>query len=600
MQFYYALDDPKLAKDADGHYKFHLQKFSGVMDPDKNIGANGYSELAGGYLTFSTTLKVPESVMKRAIENLKEKIQAQYSTYKLWKWQSGLPEPNVSPMPIVDNMTSIHKVTKDLENPAPPTDGDNPDAWMFLVQGEGKGTLNTLGSNAFSAMLGQYPVQMIEASAKSGTSQIVVENVLKFKLWTMVNEIRIRGDWDHIYEHFSANLNGKAWFAEADIEVELNKMIKSGGIEVEVKFDEEFVSADDEETMMKAKEAIVKSFTDLAKTTIFDVKQPDVKAAQAGKPKTGLFRPWGVSFAMKYRRDKINLTLDYHEKIDKKISKESKHSANMDGLFDELKNNPEAVERYFSEVFMEEGFRKVHVVANANANWGDGNGDPGDPIHSMSVQIGYPDSQGQIVWKPTARFTESFSDTELSSNGVPAIWTKNTKDRIYVFDFTRHDNGEASEKILVKRTISFKEKPNVFVDEIQLADLETEDHLVEVRANSASVLKIGPIQPAEFIPSEKFKVKIIVKVDGMQEQRFHFDQDNAETPQFLDFWFANQNEIPKWEYKVEVAVQGKIPILNPTVKWETDWIKREGIGDLIADIPPVPSDKMDQVVNYLS
>ena len=46
------------------------------MDPSKNIGEDGFSELAGGVLTFTAPLAPPDGVVEKAFEKLKEMLPA--------------------------------------------------------------------------------------------------------------------------------------------------------------------------------------------------------------------------------------------------------------------------------------------------------------------------------------------------------------------------------------------------------------------------------------------------------------------------------------------------------------------------------------------
>ncbi len=602
MCFYYALDTPRLARRPNGDYMFGLQKFSGVMDPTKNIGTDGYSELAGGYLTFTTTLKIPEAVMEKGIENLKAKIEQQYSTYDLWKLPPAL-EPNVAPIPIIDNITKIHEVTAragdDSKNEL---NGDNLTAWGWKMQGEGKGSLNPLGNNAFSAMLGQYPVQLIDGGAKSGTSNIVVENNIRFKVWTPVTEIRVTGDWSKVYDHLSTSFQFKSIFTNVDISTEMNKLVTNGAIKVELKFDSEFVDGAKQENYEKGADAIVETFIKLAEKAIFNEAKPDVEAAKADPSNTVLGSyGWfmGSGFSLKQRKDITELSLNYEKKIDYQLIKDSRQSAQMAGLFTELKANPEAYKKYFSEIFLEEGFRKVHVIASANAYWKQPDGRKGDPINKLMLQVGYPDSQGNINWKSAARYKDKPSDTEFSKDAALASWDDSNKDRIYAFDFTRQESlGEDSEKIYIKKIISFDEDPRVVTNQVVIEE-ETEQHVIEVRAETSGKLSVGPVSLDMPIDSEQVEVQVKFWTDGMEEQVYDFNYKNADQPRYWEVWYEKPEDLKGWEYKVEAIVKGK-RFGQKAVRWESDWLSNEGNGPLIAEIPEVPSSLEDKLETYLS
>jgi len=59
MHFYFLPQTNRLARHSEGDFVFGVQRFSGIMDPSKNIGEDGYSELAGGVMNFTATLAPP-------------------------------------------------------------------------------------------------------------------------------------------------------------------------------------------------------------------------------------------------------------------------------------------------------------------------------------------------------------------------------------------------------------------------------------------------------------------------------------------------------------------------------------------------------------
>ena len=607
MVFYYMLDRSRLAEDQDGHYKFHLQKFSGVMDPDSNVDAPGYAEIAGGYLNFTTTLKIPEPVMKKAQKQLTEKLKEQYSSHPLLIWRDELPEPHFRPMPIHEHVTKLHPVTKQgaagTENESGEdasessgNAGQSIPPWGWDVEGTGDGSLNPVGTNAYSVMLGQFPVQMIEGSAESGESNLTIENHLTYAAWSPVAEISVEGEWEAIYNHLSTQFKGDALIAMADIQAEMNSMEKNGTITVNVKYNEAFVSDEQASKYEKAGDEIAKTFMEQAKGTILEKKKPeDVEAAKADNPGLGIIFPQR-SFALKARRDVSTLSLSYTKKIEKKVTRKSVQSSSLTGLFDEIQGDEKAKKRYFSEVYLDEGFRKVHVIASANANWGDGEGD-GDPIEELRVDIGYPDSEGNLVWDSTGRYRDGHSDSDLSEDGAPAIWDQNTQDRVYVFDFRKHEEHEEEKPIHVKRTVSFQEAPNVLVDEVA-EEWQQEEGSIEIRADTAGRLSVDPISIDQPINSDQISVLVTLRADGVPDETLEFTKSNHDEPKSWEAWYKSADDVPPYEYKVEAVVRGTGFGQQPA-RWEGDWQQEEGSGPLIAEVPPTPEEQQEKLQDYL-
>ncbi|RPJ87604.1 MAG: hypothetical protein EHM18_00305 [Acidobacteria bacterium] len=52
------------------------------------------------------------------------------------------------------------------------------------------------------------------------------------KVWSQTLRIKIRGNWDRVFEHFSAAAGGRYFWFSGDIKAEFNNLRINGGIEV--------------------------------------------------------------------------------------------------------------------------------------------------------------------------------------------------------------------------------------------------------------------------------------------------------------------------------------------------------------------------------
>ena len=129
---------------------------------------------------------------------------------------------------------------------------------------------------------------------------------------------------------------------------------------------------------------------------------------------------------MKVQHDESQLTLDFEEEIDETYIKDNVISAHLMGFYEVLRNDKEAEKKYFDTVHLDEGFRKVHVIASARAYWPDASGNGGDPIEQLILQVGYPDSSGAIVYKNSGLYMDNIGAAK-SATLAPAIWTKDNK-----------------------------------------------------------------------------------------------------------------------------------------------------------------------------
>lgn len=612
MHFYYLPEKPRLDRDEDGHYKFHLQKFSGVMDPTKNIGEEGYDELTGGCLTFTSTLGLPEPVLKRAFEQLKQEMSERGQSDAFFGQADGDPAPiNGGPIALRANKTVLHELRFDgggepagngesAGSSESAGDGD-PEAWSFEVQGAGEGALNLQASNAFTVMLGNRPVQMLLGSAESGDSQVTLENHIRYAVWTMVTKVEITAEWENVYDHFSMNIKGKSFLADVDYKKITDEMVNDGVVTVKVSFGAGMVDPKEQERYEEAADAVADAFRKTMEEHLLKASQtPKEEAAKAETSDTDWFWYRGGGFAMKDRKDITKGSRSYKREISKQIERSDVLSSQMEGLFDELKNDEDAKDRYFSEVFFEEGFKKIHVVATSNAHWPSGNGEAsGDPIRRLNLQVGYPDSRGNLVWKSAARFKDDNSSTAFSEQADMVSWTPDTRDRIYAFDFTRHDDlGEDADTIHLKKEVSLIEGPHVATNEIETSEV-TDEHVVEVRSETAGKLDVGPIGLDMPIGSDQIKVLVTVKTDQFGEEVFEFNSENAAEPKHYSVWYARPEDVEPYEYWTEVIIEGK-RFGQRALRWESDWTEREVGGPLEVEVPAIPSDLEAKVDAYLS
>ncbi len=599
MHFYYVPERLYLAKDfinGQKQFKFHLQEFAGILTKDGNIGTPQDLEVAGGFLTFSTTMANDESVMAKIKASLQADLEARFANSQLLGWNSALPPIVIGPVQVTQATTVVH----DLMNMANLPAAYGPPMGAFVVQGEGEANLSPTGTNAYSVMLGSIPVQMVKAAALSGESNIVVENYVKFKIHTQPFTLRITGNWESVYEHLSVAFSGRYFFASADVAAEWNNMRKSGVIHVEMTIDGEFITAEKEKQLEEYKEAIVKMFMEQASKAILEPAAPEVEPAKA-QDKGWWF--WNASGAVKFRKDRSTLNLEYNEKRQLTVLRSTKISSNLQGLASEIKQDPEREKLYFSLVALDEGFRKVHVVGSCNANWGE-NGSDGDPIHRIDLQVGYPDSQGNIVWKSSGKYKENNADTEISENAEPAFWDKGTQDRLYIFDFMRQRNLPADQqnKVYVKKHIRFKEMPNVMVNTVTIEEV-TEERILEARGESAGKFGVKiSLDDAPLPP--KMKVVVTCKVSGMPDEMFEFNEKNTEdgAPTYnWEIYYAKPEDIREWKYRVDVTLAGP-NVLAKKLKWSSGLLDGPARGrnvPLSVSMPDVPEALLPKVMEYL-
>lgn len=603
QHYYFMPAESRLAKHSNGYDMFHTQVFSGVMDNSKNIGEDGYSELAGGVLSFTATMAPPDGVIDKLRESLKTLLKGHSNDH----YDLKSDDFKLGPIPLKTNNTVLHSLNYSTSpKSAEGETSDNPDAWAFEIQGAGASTIDVFGESAYTVMMGRRPISLLTASAKSGTSPITLENHLTFDVWTLASRISITGYWDKIASHFSREMSGGVSWLRVNAADEVNKMIEDGAIKVKIDFGAGLEDSRKEDIEKAADLVADKIFAMVEKKLAeagTSVEKEKAKLPKSAGKMVKLFKMnfWaGLSVAINRKKDIFQGEFTYDKEVNETVVRSNVISAQMEGVFEQASQDESAMEAYFSQVFMEEAFGKVHVIANANANWPSENG-TGDPIHAMKIQIGYPDSEGSIVWKAAGRFKDGASEGSLSDKTHAAIWTEATKDRVYVFDFTRHDQeGEGDdERIYIRKTIALKENPDVAVNEIT-EEYSSIDHLLEVRAESSGQLNVGPIELGTVIPEDDKQISVIVRVktDSFGEKSFRFNGKTVNEEKVYRVWYARPDDVESYEYKCEATVKGK-KFGQGSLKWGSDWQTGSGSGPLDITIPEVPAGMQEKLNSYL-
>ena len=593
LAFYYLPDSPRMARYENGDCMFHFTKFAGVLTADDNIAvaSPGQVEVAGGVLAFTSTLKIPDSVIQNAMDELKHEIKnnPRYNTDKRFMMGDADVQIDLGVVPIVDNVVDISNLS--MENLKDPNSQRPDNPWKWEMQGEGKGTINTVGNNAYTAMVGQYPAQLVEAGFHGASSPIFVRNALKHKFYTGAFKASIHGDWSAIFNHFSTDIKGSYFWVKGDVQAAFNSAVKDGTIKKTITIDNEVLTPEQEKNYEAQVDKTFDKFLDIAQKTILDPAPPKIENAKAADP-----GPVGVSFALKFEHDESHLTLDFEEEINETYIKDNVISAHMMGFYEKLQGNKDEEKKYFDVVHLEEGFRKIHVIATARAYWPDANGNGGDPIDQLVLEVGYPDSSGAIVYKNSGLYMDNIGAAK-STSLTPAIWTKENPHRILIFDFERQTNlpPEKQNIIYIKRQVRFQEKPSVEVPDrtLRFDEEQTTEHSIEVKADALGKLSVGPVELDTKL-DERVKVMVTFRKANRNPETMRFTADNTKEPQFFEAWTKDPADAVNWSYQVTMMYESKVAGV-PAITYNGAEIPMAGSAPLIVQVPLPPDNLKDQI-----
>jgi len=598
-----------------GDFMFNLIRFAGVQSADTTVGAEANREVAGGVLTFTATSAPPDRVLKVS----QDKITQQWTAQPDFFWGiRGRMAPVFRPAIITSNLTTISNISPIANKGIPafvaanrntgaragfrmvgsapppqlpatvrdgPVASSNLDPWYWQMQGQGAGSIDASGQNAYSALVGAYPTAILWQAFHGTSSPIVVIQNLKLKVWSPVVELTIKGHWDKIFQHFSAALSAHYLWASVDIAVEINNMRINGTLEVDVKVDQTLPGADKmAEAIDKRSDLILQKFMEAAQKVIFEPPQPNVQAAQASSGGG----PWGVGLALKYRRDETHLDLNYHETRQFAYLQDHTISSSLDGMYDEMKKDPTAEKKYFLSVYLDDWPRKLGRVVKPVVNWA------AQPVAFLSAQVGYPNTKGELQWTGT---------TFQKSDGDAATW------KIGITQKEKQDvnplpaNWEP-DKTFIKRKVHLQEPSDGFdnpcvrtqIDQ-NVIDLDPEpngtplnDTTLEVRADSAGRIAVGPMTLGAVLEDAHQTVEVTFEPTddkgeptGREAVKFQWLYADQDQPRYWMVYTGDPTVRPFYRYQVHVVVKGTL--FQKGQAWTGPWVNANGNGPMSVVVP---------------
>ncbi len=389
-QYYYMPKQIYLAKRADSptDFDFSVTLFKGLMTAEDSLmpggapSVNGEVDAGGAFVSFTTTMAVPDSVVAGALAKLKAqdhpapppRIAAFFGA------DAGAPAPLLGIVPIVDNNVTI-------EVPQLPSAGDAKSPWMISAQGTGHGSIEASGMSSFLVTCNQMAAGAVVGALKDGRSPFTVHYNLKLLFYINACDIQMHVDVDKTFDQFSgaaaANYMG---FLQADLSANYQSCVTNGAISTVIQQNGTDVDADMKKLIEKTVSDMQDKAWNLVKTEIFDWQpKPDDPA----KASTGACGGAAVSLKVNYQKHAVKF--DEHFEINQTISKEDTVPGTLTELQPAIKAN---LDKYLSIVDIGEYFKKIQVVASPNVDFGDS--PEADPISAVLVQVAFLDPDNPV------------------------------------------------------------------------------------------------------------------------------------------------------------------------------------------------------------
>ena len=612
LQFYYYPKAPRLAKHPDGRFKFSMQVFKGTADEGTVIGAEGLEEEAGAFASLTTTIDIPEQQLQTALDQLQKKLTQQFGTHTggiLGLFNIGgkqLIPANVRPIQLTENKITMHVIGEEDKKPI---GGSNP--WAHNIQGGGDGQTFGLGENAFSMLMGRNTASLLKASLEAGGNDLVVENAIKYKAYMPALTIKTTVHGEKVHTYFSSKLSGGN-VLPLDWEHEYEKLKTEGHIESEIICDDTLTTED----MNKLKESLLTKQREEAlkalQKCIFEPADKKFDPAKDPKGHTFKFLFWSLETpALSLKTGKQERELDYTDEVKYSgvYSLASKISGNLDPLVgqkSDKKTQTTTLSQYIQEVRLDEDFSKLHIVAMLAGELAESSSKIlYSPVKKVSIEVGYPNSKGVIVWKSSARMipsdgsgnpyvTKTSRDGETQIDAIyPAIWSSNDMaDNLFVFDFVRNATTTPAK---LRQKIYYVKSENVCVKDKQV-EKDINGSKCDVEFPEIRMLNY------KFSPEMLYEcdtLEVTLKADTVGSRKFTFTAENYDEAVPFQAWYEKEQDIQPVQYKVKYTCKGKVGKALKREAITTDWIKLDyESGDVNLQIPE-GTEKQNATINSI-
>jgi hypothetical protein len=222
------------------------------------------------------------------------------------------------------------------------------------------------------------------------------------------------------------------------------------------------------------------------------------------------------------------------------------------------------------------------------AAWEDGD------VQFMSVEIGYPGTDGSVNWQG-----HSFAGDEGNDGTYRYSAVQKTEGEV-----TNPPQGWKPDQTFIKRKVHLAEPASEVVDpyrrvQIQknVIELDAEpngsllnDTILEVRADAAGKLAVGPVQLGVVLTDNTQVVEAIFEATkedgtslGIPQVRFRWNQGDYDRDRIWTIFTGDPNFKPYYRYKVMVTVKGTL--FEPGRAWEGPWTATQGNGPLVITVP---------------
>jgi len=382
-QFYYMPKQVYLARRADSpaDFDFAVTLYKGLMTEEDSLmpagvpSVNGEVDAGGAFISFSTTMAVPDDVLAAALTKLKTQDHpAPPLRIAAFMPPVGGPAPLLGIVPIVDSNVTI-------EVPQLPGAGDDKSPWFISAPGSTKGSIEASGVSSFLVTCNQLAAGAIVGALKDGRSPFTIHYNMKLLFYVNACDIHLHIDVDKVFTQVSGAASANFAFFQSALQASYQRCVTDGGITTVIQQNGVDVDADMKTFIEKQASDMQDKAWNLVKSEIFDWQPKPDDPAKATSGPCG-----GASVSLKANYQKRGVKFDEDFQINQTIAKEDTVSGTLNDLVGVIQQN---LGKYLSIVTIDDYFKKIQVVASPNIDFGDG--EISDPISAALVSVSFLD-----------------------------------------------------------------------------------------------------------------------------------------------------------------------------------------------------------------
>ncbi len=438
MQFYYMPQNLYLAKKQNSDdFDFSCTIFKGLMTSEDTLNASnvasvgGEVDAGGGFVTFSTTMAIPSSVLSAALAQIKagqlSNVPPRIADHV--QVGAGDPAPLLGCVPIASNSVTIEvpqlpgsptpasppaaaaasgssssspssggstpapaagsatgAAASASAPPATPNVGSNP--YFISAQGMGNGSIDASSVSTFLVTCNQLAAGAIAGSLQAGMSPFTVHYNLTLMFYMNACQIQMDVNVDKVYTQLSAAAEAKYMFVQADLSANYQACVTNGAITTIINENGVAIDPDTKKLIDTTIGDMQTKAWDLVKTEIFDWQpKPDTPATAS----TGACGGAAVSLKANYQMHAVHF--DNSFTLNQTVSRLQTASGDLTELEPAIKAN---VSKYLAIIDIGEFFQKLQVAATPNIDFS--GTEIADPINSASIEVSYPvaDNLGNV------------------------------------------------------------------------------------------------------------------------------------------------------------------------------------------------------------